>query len=137
MRQRGFSLIELLAVVTILGMLAAFVAPKYFSRIAFSQREIARAQIDNLDKALIQYRLDTEHYPDAVQGLAALRSQPSGENRWRGPYLKKPLTVDPWGNAYVYETLSTRDGAGYQLLSYGRDGRPGGSGYDADINGQD
>jgi len=85
MTQRGFSLIELLIVITIIAALAAFVAPKYFSRIAISQQQVARAQIDNLDKALTQYRLDTGHYPTAGQGLAALDGAPPGETRWRGP----------------------------------------------------
>lgn len=133
-RQYGFSLIELLIVVAIIAMLAGFVAPKYFSRIAISERQVARAQIDNLDKAMTQYRLDTGHYPDAAQGLQALVSAPSGETRWRGPYLKKPLTLDPWGNAYVYKLLDADGIPPYLIISYGHDGRPGGAGEDADIN---
>lgn len=137
MSQRGFSLIELLIVITILAMLAAFVAPKYFSRITISQQQVARAQIDNLDKALTQYRLDTGHYPSPTQSLAALNTAPLGEARWRGPYLKKPLSLDPWGNAYVYRLVDEDAIAPYELLSYGNDSRPGGTGMDADITSQD
>lgn len=131
--QYGFSLIELLIVVSIIAMLAGFVAPKYFSRIAISERQVARAQIDNLDKAVTQYRLDTGHYPDAAQGLQALGTAPFGETRWRGPYLKKPLTLDPWGNAYVFKLLDEDGVPPYLIISYGHDGRPGGDGEDADI----
>lgn len=133
-RQYGFSLIELLIVVAIIAMLAGFVAPKYFSRIAISERQVARAQIDNLEKAMTQYRLDTGRYPDAAQGFQALASAPSGENRWRGPYLKKTLTLDPWGNAYIYKLLDEDGTPPYLIISYGHDGHPGGDGEDADIN---
>lgn len=135
--QRGFTLIELLIVITIIAMLAAFVGPKYFSRISLSQQQVARAQIDNFDKALTQYRLDTGHYPSASDGLAALDTAPAGEARWHGPYLKKPLTRDPWGNAYVFRPIDDDANPPYQVISYGRDGRPGGDGEDADINAPD
>lgn len=137
MMHRGFSLIELLIVVTIIAALATFVAPKYFSRITISQQQVARAQIDNLDKALTQYRLDTGHYPTAGQGLAALDTAPPNETRWRGPYLKKPLTRDPWGNTYVFLPIDDDANPPYQLVSYGSDGRPGGDGEDADIKNPD
>lgn len=137
MTARGFSLIELLIVVAILAMLAAFVAPKYFSRIDIAQQQVARAQIDNLDKALTQYRLDTGHYPTASQGLAALEAAPPGVERWHGPYLKQPLTRDPWGRAYVFNLLEDDGVPPYRLLSYGADGRPGGDGNDADITSPD
>lgn len=132
--RRGFTLIELLIVITIIAMLAAFVAPKYFSRIELSQRQVARAQIDNLDKALTQYRLDTGHYPSAGDGLTALDAAPSGEWRWHGPYLKKPLTRDPWGNAYVFRPINDDENPPYQVISYGSDGRPGGDGDAGDIH---
>lgn len=134
---RGFTLIELLIVITIIAMLAAFVGPKYFSRISRSQQQVARAQIDNLDKALTQYRLDTGHYPSASDGLTALNAAPAGEARWRGPYLKKPLTRDPWGNDYVFRPIDDDANPPYHVISYGRDGRPGGDGEDADINSPD
>jgi general secretion pathway protein G len=133
-RQRGFTLLELLVVVVIIGLLAAFVAPKYFSQIGKSQVQITRAQIDSFDKALDQYRIDTGHYPNTDQGLAALNGQPANEPMWRGPYLKKGVPLDPWGNAFVYRLPSTVPGRDYDLISYGKDGQSGGTGDDADIS---
>lgn len=127
----GFTLLELLVVIVIIGLLASYVAPKYFNQIGKSEISVARAQLDAFSKALDQYRLDTGHFPSTEQGLAALMRAPAGEARWQGPYLKKDPPPDPWGNAYQYQLA--RDGRDYQLLSYGRDGRPGGSGEDADI----
>ncbi|MYM41175.1 type II secretion system major pseudopilin GspG [Duganella qianjiadongensis] len=133
MKQRGFTLLELLVVIVIIGLLAAFVAPKYFSQIGKSQSQIARAQIDSFDKALDQYRIDVGHYPTTEQGLAALNAAPTTEGLWRGPYLKKDIPLDPWGNAFVYRTPSTVPGRDYDLISYGKDGKVGGTGDDADI----
>ncbi|MCG2583859.1 type II secretion system major pseudopilin GspG [Massilia sp. TS11] len=135
--QRGFTLLELLVVVVIIGLLAAFVAPKYFSQIGKSQVQMAKAQINAIDKALDQYRIDTGHYPTQEQGLAALIAAPAAEANWRGPYMKKAVTADPWGNAYVYKFPSTVPGRDYDLISYGRDGQAGGSGEDADITNGD
>lgn len=127
----GFTLLELLVVIVIIGLLASYVAPKYFNQIGKSEISVARAQIDAFGKALDQYRLDTGHFPSTEQGLAALMKAPAGETRWNGPYLKKDPPLDPWGNAYQYQLA--RDGRDYQLASFGRDGRPGGAGEDADI----
>jgi len=129
---RGFTLLELLVVMVIIGLLAAFVAPRYFAQVGKSQVKIARAQIDALDKALDQFRLDVGRYPTSEEGLQALVAQPSGEASWAGPYLKKGVPADPWGRAYVYQQPSTH-GTDFDLLSYGKDGRPGGSGEDADV----
>ena len=126
---RGFTLLELLVVIVILGLLAGYVAPRYFSQVGRSEVQTARAQIDALEKALDQYRLDLRRYPSTEQGLQALVERPAGEARWDGPYLKKAVPQDPWGNPYVYQYA----GDSVELVSYGRDGRPGGSGLDADI----
>lgn len=134
MKQRGFTLLELLVVVVIIGLLAAFVAPKYFAQIGKSQTQIARAQIESFDKALDQYRVDTGHYPTSEQGLAALVAQPASETLWRGPYLKKNVPADPWGNAFIYKIPAADPNRDYDLTSYGKDGKAGGSGDDQDIS---
>lgn len=128
---RGFTLLELLVVMVIIGMLAGYVAPKVFGQIGKSQVKITHAQIDALQKALDQYRIDTGRYPPTSAGLNALVSQPAGEPRWSGPYLSKSPPLDPWGRPYVYRAPGQH--GEYDLLSLGKDGRPGGSGEDADI----
>jgi general secretion pathway protein G len=128
----GFTLLELLVVMVIIGLLAAFVAPRYFAQVGKSQVKVARAQIDALDKALDQFRLDVGRYPTTEEGLQALVVQPSSEPNWAGPYLKKGVPADPWGRPYVYNVPSTH-GVDFDLFSYGRDGRPGGTGEDADV----
>jgi general secretion pathway protein G len=127
----GFTLLELLVVIAIIGLLAGYVAPRYFSQIGKSETGLAKAQIDALEKALDQYRLDTGHYPATEQGLAALNAQPSSEPKWRGPYLKKNIPVDPWGNPYIYKQPGEH--GEYDLLSYGKDAAAGGTGDAADI----
>lgn len=131
-QRRGFTLLELLVVIVIIGLLAAYVGPKYFGQIGKSQTQVAKAQIDAFDKALDQYRLDTGHYPNTSQGLAALFAAPANEPQWQGPYLKKAAPPDPWGNAYVY-TSPGANGRDFDIVSYGRDGKAGGTGEDADI----
>lgn len=130
----GFTLLELLVVIVIIGLLAGYVAPRYFAQIGKSEVQVAKAQIDALEKALDQFRLDTRHYPTAEQGLDALVTKPGNEANWSGPYLKRALPNDPWGRPYVYRVPGQR--SDYDLLSYGRDGKPGGSGEDADIGNQ-
>lgn len=132
MRQaRGFTLLELLVVVAIIGLLVAYVGPRYVSQIGKSEAAAARAQIEALAKALDTYRLDTGRYPSAAQGLAALRERPAGEAKWSGPYLQKDVPADPWGKPYIYRTPGAR--GDYELVSFGRDGVPGGTGDNADI----
>lgn len=131
MKARGFTLLELLVVVAIIGLLVAYVGPRYVSQIGKSETAAARAQIDALAKALDAFRLDTGHYPSSAQGLAALRIRPASETRWNGPYLQKDVPADPWGKPYVYRVPGAR--GDYDLLSYGRDGAPGGSGENTDI----
>jgi general secretion pathway protein G len=117
---RGFTLLELLVVIVIIGLLAGYVAPRYFSQVGKSETQVARAQIDALEKALDQYRLDNRRYPTPEEGLAAI-----------GPYLKKAVPMDPWGRPYVYRTPGPR--GDYEVFSYGRDGKSGGAGEDADV----
>lgn len=128
---KGFTLLELLVVIVIIGLLAGYVGPKYFSQIGKSEIKVARAQIDAFDKALDQYRLDTGHYPSTAQGLNALSNKPTNEAKWDGPYLKKGLPPDPWGNSYQFRQPGQH--GEYDLFSYGRDGQAGGTGEDADI----
>lgn len=128
---RGFTLLELLVVMVIIGLLAGYVAPKYFSQISKSEIKAARAQIDALEKALDQYRLDVGHYPSSEQGLGALMSPPANEPKWQGPYLKKAVPPDPWGNTYLYKYPGEH--GDLDLYSYGRDGQVGGKGEDIDI----
>ncbi len=130
-RCAGFTLLELLVVMVIIGLLAGYVGPKLFGQIGKSEVKIARAQIDGLSKALDQFRIDTGRYPTTEQGLAALTLKPANEVKWAGPYLAKTVPKDPWGNDYHY--VSPGEHGDYDLLSYGRDGRPGGDGEDADL----
>ncbi len=130
-RQKAFTLLELLVVMVIIGLLAGFVAPRYFGQIGKSEVKVARAQIDALEKALDQYRLDTGRYPSSEEGLVSLVAQPSGATKWAGPYLRKDVPLDPWGRPYVYRFPGEqRD---FDVMSYGRDGKPGGNGEDQDI----
>ncbi len=134
MRRRshqGFTLLELLVVLVIIGLLVAYVAPRYFSQVGKSEVKATRAQIKALEDALDQYRLDVGHYPSSEQGLEALNTQPGGETRWQGPYLRKAVPKDPWGNAYVYSAPGEH--GEYDLSSLGKDGQPGGQGEAADI----
>ena len=131
-RLRGFTLLELLVVIVIIGLLAGYVAPRYFAQVGKSEVQVARAQIDAFDKALDQYRLDTRRIPSAEQGLTALVARPTNEPGWNGPYLKKGLPNDPWGRPYLYRVPGQK--GEYDVLSLGRDGRPGGTGEDLDIS---
>lgn len=128
---RGFTLLELLVVLVVLGLLAGIVGPKYFNQLGRSETKVARAQIEGLSKALDIYRLELGHYPSTEQGLAALNTAPSDEPNWGGPYLKKQVPQDPWGRDYIYRSPS--EVADYELLSMGKDGQPGGDGENADI----
>lgn len=131
-RAGGFTLLELLVVVVIIGLLAGFVAPRYFSQVGKSEVNVAKAQIDALEKALDQYRLDTGRYPSAELGLKALIERPANEPKWNGPYLRKGIPLDPWGKPYVYRIPGEK--SEFDLISHGKDGQPGGSGENADIS---
>jgi len=122
---KGFTLLELLVVMVIIGLLAGYVGPKYFDQIGKSEIKTAWAQINALGKALDQYRIDTGHYPTSEQGLNALMQTPNNEPKWAGPYLIKKVPLDPWGKAYLYK--SPGDNAEYDLYSLGKDGLVGGA----------
>ena len=127
----GFSLIELLVVMVIIGLLAALVAPRFIRQEEKAKLKAARAQIELLGTALDTFRLDVGRYPTSQEGLEALRRQPGGVERWDGPYLKKEVPADPWGKPYVYR--SPGEHGPYDLLSYGADGAPGGEGDNQDV----
>lgn len=133
-RAKGFTLLELLVVMVIIGLLAGYVGPRYFSQIGKTERSTARAQIEGLSRALDTYRLDVGHYPTTEQGLAALSTAPANEAKWAGPYLQKGLPADPWGRAYVYRQPSATAGQDYDLMSLGKDGQAGGEGDAADVS---
>ena len=131
LRSRGFTLLELLVVMVIIGLLVAYVGPKYFGQLGKSEIKAAKAQIDSFEKALDQYRLDTGHYPSTEQGLKALNARPANEPKWQGPYLNKAIPADPWGNAYQYRQPGEHGEV--DVWSFGKDGQPGGSGEGADV----
>ena len=128
----GFTLLELLVVVAIIGLLAGFVAPRYFGQVGKSEVATAKAQIDALGKALDQYRLDTGRFPAPEHGLGALVDRPANEPKWNGPYLRKAVPLDPWGKPFQYKVPGER--GDYDLVSYGKNGQPGGSGENADLS---
>lgn len=129
--EAGFTLLELLVVIVIIGLLVAYVGPRYFAQLGKSERGTAKAQIEGLAKALDTYRIDTGHYPTNEQGLNALMVKPNDEKKWNGPYLQKALPLDPWGHSYVYHVNPSSDD--FDLLSYAKDGQLGGEGDAADI----
>jgi len=131
-RWKGFTMMELLIVLVIVGLLAALVGPVLYKRITPAKETVAITQIQNFTKALDAYFIDNETFPTTQQGLQALRSKPDGAKNWHGPYLKREIPKDPWGNAYVYKTPG-RNG-GYEIISYGADGREHGNGESKDIN---
>ena len=130
-RQRGFTLIELMVVLTILAMLAALVVPRLFKNVDKAKVSTAKAQIAAFDTALSAYRLDVGRYPTTEMGLEALRTKPQGVEHWDGPYLPKEIPMDPWGHPYAYKCPSEH--GDYEIVSYGADGQPGGDGTNADV----
>ena len=135
-KSQGFTLIEILVVIIVLGLLAALVGPRILGRVSEAKSATARTQVELLGVALDNYRLDNGMYPTTEQGLQALQETPTREPlplNWRGPYLKKAVPLDPWGRPYIYKSPGEHNPSGYDLFSFGRDGQPGGVDEDADI----
>jgi general secretion pathway protein G len=128
---RGFTLLELLVVIVIIGLLAAYVGPKYFAQLGKSEVTVAKAQIGAFQKALDTYRLDMGRYPTTEEGLASLITKPADGGRWNGPYLQKDIPLDPWGQPYQYRAPGSK--SEFDITSTGKDRQPGGIGEDADI----
>ncbi len=129
---QGFTLLELLVVMVIIGLLAAYVGPRYFAQLGKSEQGAARAQIEAFAKALDAYRLDTGHYPGTDKGLNALVVKPGDESRWLGPYLQKSIPKDPWGRPYVFRSPGSN--GDFDLMSLGKDGQSGGEAENADVS---
>jgi general secretion pathway protein G len=133
-RRRGFTLLELLVVLVIIGLLAGIVGPRLFSNVDKSKITTAKAQISVLSKAVDQLRLDIGRYPTSQEGLSLLVSPPhDGTAGWNGPYLGKPAPPDPWDTPYQY-TSPGKYNADYDIVSYGPSRKPGGAGSNAEIH---
>ncbi len=130
-KQDGFTLIELIVVVIIIGLLAGLVVPQFIRQEEKATAKAAKAQIELFGTALDTFRLDVGRYPSSQEGLQALNQRPGGVDRWDGPYLKKALPLDPWGHAYIYKNPG--DHGPYDIISYGADGVPGGEGTNQDV----
>jgi general secretion pathway protein G len=133
---RGFTLIELLVVIIVLGLLVGLVGPRLFARVGQSKQATAKAQIELIGLGLDQYRLDVGAYPSTAAGLDALQRNPGSAPNWNGPYLKKAVPKDAWGNPYKYRCCPGQHGD-YDLWSEGADGAPGGEGENADVTSWD
>lgn len=132
---RGFTLIEMLVVLVIIGMLAGLVGPKLFGRVDSSKVKTAEVQMKMLKGTMETFRLDVGRFPTQSEGLVVLNQAPTDERartRWRGPYLDQDVPLDPWGNPYLY-SLPGADGQPFALYSLGGDGKRGGEGVDADV----
>lgn len=127
----GFTMMELLIVLVIVGLLAALVGPTLYQQIKPAKQSTARAQIENFGTALDNFFINMNRYPTTQEGLEILRTKPENDDKWKGPYLKKEIPNDPWGKPFVY--ISPGRNGGYEILSFGADGREGGEGDDADI----
>ncbi len=134
-RSAGFTLIELMVVVVILGLLAGLVGPAVFKQLGGAKSKTAGIQISDLEAALEMYKLDVGHYPPTQAGLQALQDKPADATGWNGPYLKKAVPKDPWGNEYHYKYPGER--AEVDIFTYGGDNSPGGDGEDADVGNWD
>ncbi|MFN3842951.1 MAG: type II secretion system major pseudopilin GspG [Rehaibacterium terrae] len=132
---RGFTLLEMLVVLVIIGLIASLVGPRLFDRVDTSKVQVAETQVRMLRGALETFRLEVGRLPSESEGLAVLYTPPADERaraRWRGPYIDEPVPLDPWGNPYQY-SIPGRDGMPFALYSLGADGQRGGEGVNADI----
>lgn len=127
----GFSLMELLIVLVIIGLLAAAVGPTLYKRVKQAKQTAAKDQIQSFATALDNYFIDLGEYPDNHQGLLALRNNLSSNTRWDGPYMNKEIPLDPWNKPYIYRSPG-RSG-GYEIISYGADGVEGGDNENQDV----
>ena len=130
-RENGFTLIEILVVMIIIGLLAALVGPRFFGKVSTAKLGAAKAQIELFGTALDTFRLDVGKYPTTEEGLKALREKPSGVEGWNGPYLPKEIPLDPWKRPYIYK--SPGEHGDYDLISHGLDGTEGGEGENQDV----
>jgi general secretion pathway protein G len=130
-RKQGFTLVEILVVVIIIGLLAALVGPRLFGKVSTAKLKSAKAQIELFGTSLDALRLDVGRYPTTEEGLKALREKPSGMDGWKGPYVAKEIPLDPWGRPYIYK--SPGEHGDYDLISYGLDGTEGGEGENQDV----
>jgi len=130
--QAGVTLIEMLVVVTIIGLFIALVGPALFKNADKAKVTAARTQIDNFMTALGSYKLDTGTFPTTEQGLKALREKPADLEQWAGPYMPKDIPKDPWEHEYVYK-FPGEHGDEPDIISLGADGQPGGDGFNGDI----
>lgn len=130
-KNSAFTLMELLIVLVILGLLAAFVAPSLYQRVKPAKQTLARSQMQSFMTALDNYFVDNHNYPSTMEGLQALRQPPHSAKKWQGPYMNKEIPADPWGNAYIYRSPG-RNG-GYEIISLGKDGVEGGENENQDI----
>ena len=129
--KKGFTLVEILVVMVIIGLIASIVGPRLFPKLGKGKQSAAKAQIELLGQGLDQFRLDVGRYPTTQEGLNALMVNPGGIDQWEGPYLKKELPKDPWERPYLYQCPGKH--GEYDLFSYGRDGALGGEGEDKDV----
>lgn len=131
----GFTLLEMLVVLVIIGLIASLVGPRLFSRVDSSKVQVAETQTRLLRGAVETFRLEVGRLPTVEEGLAVLYTAPTDDRsraRWRGPYLDENVPADPWGNPYIY-AIPGRDGLPFAVYSNGADGKPGGEGNDADV----
>ena len=129
---KGFTLLELLVVLLIIALLAGYVGPKLFGEGGKAKTTTAMSQMKSLSDALDRYRLDTGKFPSTQDGLKSLMHDPGNTTHWEGPYMSNDIPDDPWGHPYVYRSPG-QNGKDFDLLTYGADGKPGGTGEDADI----
>jgi len=130
-RQGGFTLMELLVVLAILGLLMSLVGPRVLNQLGGAKTKTAAIQIKDLEQALEMYKLDVGRYPSTSDGLKALNDKPGGATGWNGPYLKSDVPVDPWKREYNYKYPGER--GELDIFTYGQNGTPGGEGEDADV----